>query len=518
MLYKLDLKSEKIPLNKYWEMCIGSCHAATALREDYRRQLSACHRDLGFKYVRFHGLFDDDMSVIRQSIFDGAKKISFANIDNIFDFLLSINMKPFVELSFMPQCMASGDQTIFHYKGNVTPPADIKEWNNFIITFVRHLIERYGRSEVRSWFFEVWNEPNLGKEGGFKGAQFWSASMDDYYEFYKNTAISIKNVDSFLRVGGPATSNNSHITDMVEYCKKNRVPLDFISTHHYPTDVVLGYGAENSRNFVEKFNSSDLSDSGIMNQFVEEFVTFRKDIWKDVGRGVLTDMAKRAKKEAGELPLYYTEWSSLAGLESDGAFGSSFIAKTVMDNHGIPDGYAYWTFSDILEEDGFPSSEFHGGYGLMTMHGIPKAPYRAFQLLHMLGDKLYVKKFSERTVDIYATFDSNINAVKILAVNHQSLLHEIHNETISIELCGLHFENCSTEIIKIDDNHANALQKWRELGNVEYATERQLTEMLSSSYLAREQQEYRLKNERLTMNLTLPAMGTALITVYLEKE
>ena len=145
----LDIHSSREPLNRYWELCVGSCHAATALRADYQAQLEQCHKELGFRYVRFHGLFDDDMSVVCKHMLTGQITVSFVNIDKVFDFLLSIGMKPFVELSFMPEALASGSKTIFHYKGNTTPPRDSAQWAWFIEQFVRHIEDRYGRNEVR---------------------------------------------------------------------------------------------------------------------------------------------------------------------------------------------------------------------------------------------------------------------------------------------------------------------------------------------------------------------------------
>ncbi len=516
MIYALNVNSATERVERYWEMCVGSCHAATALREDYRRQLTRCARELGFRYVRFHGIFDDDMSVMKKSPYLGTYKLSFSNIDNIFDFLLEIGMKPFVELSFLPSCLKSGEQTIFHYKGVTTPPNDPEAWVWLIKSFLSHLIERYGRSEVRRWYFEVWNEPNLGGEGGLKNGGFWSGTMADYYELYAMTARAIKEADEAFRVGGPATSNNAYICEMREYCKKNDVPLDFISTHHYPTDVVLGYGVENSRNFFKEFSELDKTDKAAVNALANEFVTFRKNIWKDVNRGVLTEMAKRARKEAGNLPLFYTEWSSLAGLPSDGSFGASFIAKTIPDNMGLADAYSYWTFSDILEEDGFPSAAFHGGYGLLTLQNVAKAPYRAFQLLHRLGEERYQKKFAWETLDIYAFRDRSNNTVQLLCVNHQSLLHDVSVRTAEIELEGEKFAGCSPEIVRIDDEHANAIKEWERIGCPEYVTQAQVSALQSASELKNEFLVADREGEKLKLHFDVPPMGVALVTVYLK--
>ena len=302
--FTFDLKEKTAPYKKHWEMSVGSCHAALALREDYRRQLREVHRRLGFRYLRFHGLFCDDMNVLSRSLFSSEYLLSFVNIDSIYDFLLSIGMKPFVELGFMPECLKSGNETIFHYKANITPPSDPDRWVWLIKEFISHLIERYGRDEVRTWYFEVWNEPNLDGENGLAGGRFWSGNMQDYYELYRITATAVKEIDPLLRVGGPATSNNAHIPDMIAFCKKNDLPLDFISTHHYPTDIVLGYGVEDSKNFVKEFNSTDKSDLDKIHELLKHYMTFQADIWEKVDRGVLTEMAKRARSEAGDLPLF----------------------------------------------------------------------------------------------------------------------------------------------------------------------------------------------------------------------
>jgi len=102
--FSCDLSQAGTPLSHSWEHTVGSCHAPLALRSDWQAQLTQCHRELGFQYVRFHGLLSDDLGThVRHQ---GALLDSFFNADQIFDFLLSIGMKPFVELSFMPEALA----------------------------------------------------------------------------------------------------------------------------------------------------------------------------------------------------------------------------------------------------------------------------------------------------------------------------------------------------------------------------------------------------------------------------
>lgn len=526
--YSLDLDSAAKPLERYWETCVGSCHAATALREDYRQMLTQCHQELGFMYLRFHGLFDDDMSVVKKPLFSDKLVLSFSNIDNIYDFLLSIGMKPFVELSFMPEALASGSATIFHYKGNTTPPKDYEKWSWFIQKFIGHLLERYGRSEVRQWFFEVWNEPNLGGKNSPYG--FWSGDKEEYFKLYKVTAEAVKACDPCLRVGGPATSNNAWIPEFLDYCEHSGAPVDFVSTHHYPTDIVLGYGVEDSANFVNPLNINDaeqitnalrIAKEGgeAFEELKKQYSVFQSHIWEHVERGVLTEMTKRAVSEARGLPLYYTEWGSLAGLPSDSDFGASFLVKTILDGVDLVKGYSFWTFCDIIEENGQDSDEFFGGFGLMTQHGVPKASYRAYQLLHSLQGKLYEQVCREDTVDIYAVRNDAINALQLLAVNHNSLLHEIDEQEIEIHLENA--KNCTAaEIVRIDKAHGDAYTRWAEDGAKRYLTKGEIEILKGTSELKRENLDVTngigdgQKNVALTFSL--PPMGTALINLYFE--
>lgn len=520
--FELNYQSETESYDKYWEMCVGSCHAATALRADWQALLTKCHRELGFRYVRFHGLFDDDMSVVNKPLLSRVPEYCFTNIDKIYDFLLSIGMKPFVELGFMPSALASGTKTVFAYKGNTTLPKEENIWIEFIKAFVRHLLERYGRDEVRTWFFEVWNEPNLGGEDSPVG--FFTGTKEQYFHLYTMTASAVKSVDAGLKLGGPSTSNNAWLPEFIQYCRDSGSPLDFITTHHYPTDVVLGYGVEDSANFnnpmdfnepekIKKLMDQVQKDPSCLEEIREQYSVFQSHLWERVERGVLTDMARKAREETAGYPLYYTEWGSLAGLESDGPFGASFIAKTAMDNMGLVEGYSFWTFCDIIEESGQAAPVFHGGFGLMTQQGIPKAPYRAFQLLHKLGSQRYLTVLGKDTIDMYAFRAPEINALQLLAVNHNSLLHPIKEEEVTLKL--YHVPECvRAEKTCVDEEHANALGEWKRLGKPVYIGEKQKLMLEAASCLETEAADFIQEGEEISLSLLIPAMGTMLVTLY----
>ena len=435
-------------VTQYWTKCVGSCHAATALREDWRRQLKTCREEFGFEYVRFHGLLDDDMSVcVRKA--EGSIEYSFFNVDSICDFLLEIGMKPFIELSFMPSALASGSKTIFHYRGNITPPKSYDEWGNLIGALAGHLVRRYGAEEVRKWFFEVWNEPNLDI--------FWAGTQQEYFRLYQSAALAIKNVDGELAVGGPATAVDAWIPEMREFCGRQGVPLDFISTHHYPTDASYGLGLD----MEEQMARSE--------------------------RGVLHPRVKKALREASPIPLYYTEWNCSPSPRDpyhDTSYNAAFIVKTIADNLGLLDCYSFWTFSDIFEEGGLSSIPFHGGFGLLNIHGIPKPSYRAFQLLsHLKGERLGVAIDPEgSTVDCVAS--RSREGLTILISNHQIPLSPIRAEQVQLRVPGVEGVR-SASLLRIDEEHANPRRAWKEMGSPTYLDRGQIEALIKASELHR---------------------------------
>lgn len=190
-----DLQQTNGPLNTMFKRCVGAGRANEGLRADWQRQLATARRECGFEYIRFHGLFTDDMGVYRDY---GKPEYNWQYIDELFDFIHSIGMKPFVELGFMPGGLASGSKTIFWWKGNVTPPRDMQKWADFIRAFTLHVQERYGHDEVKTWYYEVWNEPN--RDG------FWAGTQRQNFDFYAASARVIKSVSPEYKVGGPGAA------------------------------------------------------------------------------------------------------------------------------------------------------------------------------------------------------------------------------------------------------------------------------------------------------------------------
>jgi len=471
--FSCDLSQRGAELLHSWEHCVGSCHAPTALRADWQQQLRRCHAELGFRYVRFHGLLSDDVGTLIRN--NDELLYSFFNADRILDFLLSIGMKPFVELSFMPTALASGSRTVFHYRGNVTPPKDYKQWSTLIRRLVRHWVDRYGIQEVRTWFFEVWNEPNL--------KAFWTGTQKDYFRLYRVTAEAIKRVDQSLKVGGPATARDGWIEEFLEFCTTRRLPVDFVTTHHYPTDA-LGHEGDDTE--------TQLASSQ---------------------RGVLREWAQDTRRRAGRLPVYYTEWNSSSNPRDprhDEPYAAAFVAKTALEASDLVQGYSFWTFSDIFEENYFPSVPFHGGFGLLNLQGIAKPTYRAFELLHRLGtERLFVDGLHE-TVNGWVTRDKA--GIRALFVNHALPRHSIVPVRVRVQLAHATVPS-GAWVERIDEHHANAKRRWRALRAPVYLDNATLERLHEASCMTRDLCPWTSRDGRIDFELELPPHAVAALTV-----
>jgi xylan 1,4-beta-xylosidase len=470
--FRCNLSKPEAPaqlLPHHWEYAIGSGHAALGLRADWQAQLCRCHRELGVRHVRFHGLLDDSMQVVVKS--DDALEHRFQTVDRVYDAIVGIGMRPLVELGFMPGPIASGSETVFRYAANVTKPRSWDEWTDLIGGLFRHFVDRYGLDEVSAWPVEIWNEPNQPR--------FWVASQADYFELYRRTAAVIKQVDPAIQVGGPVTSKGAWIEAFLAAAQRDGAPVDFVSTHFY---------------------ASDASDEGST-----------RDRLRAADRGWMRELARDAATMAQGLPLYYTEWNSSSDDRDplhDQPYNAAFVARTALRNAGIIAGSSFWTFSDLFVEHGTPAAPYYGGFGLLNQYGVPKPSYRAFELLHELGDELLASDGMHTTVDAWFTRDRD--QIGVLLSNHAQPGAEIRDE--SVELCLVGGDApCGAIIRRVDADHANPRAVWEQIGAPTYPDDATLALLESASAIGTAIQPFEHSDGVTTIRLRLPAHGLALV-------
>jgi xylan 1,4-beta-xylosidase len=374
----------------------------------------------------------------------------------------------------MPSALSSGSQTIFWWRGNVTPPKDYAKWEALVAAYVRHCTGRYGADEVRSWYFEVWNEPNLdgfwmGNPEKLPWEKWAPGARAEYFKLYATSARAVKSVDPAYRVGGPATAGCAWVPEFIQFCDTNKAPVDFVSTHTYGVDV--GYLDEYGK------NGTVLSPNP-------------GSIFGDV---------KRVRQEiAGstmpKLEMHFTEWSA-SYTPSDPVHDSYHSAAYILDklkNCGdAAQSMSYWTFTDIFEESGVRWEAFHGGFGLMNYQDIKKPAFFAYQFLNRLGGT--VLKNSDPASWICTAPDGSIQALVWnftnthpgKNVNNQVFYNRDQpsspREKVTLNLSGIPGGNYTVEIFKVGYRVNDAYTAYLDLGSPKQLTRAQVAQLKAAS-------------------------------------
>ncbi len=348
----VDARRPGAPIDRFFDLSVGSDYPGTLIRPDSQAQLKLVVDELGFRYLRFHGIFHDVLGTVR--VQDGKTTYDWTRIDQLYDALLAKHIKPFVELGFTPKALATSDSSIFYWKGNTSHP-QAAGWHALVEAFARHLEDRYGKQEVDSWFFEVWNEPNL--------PGFWEGGdQKAYFALYDDTAKTLKQVDPLLRVGGPATAGASWIPEFLDHVKAIGAPIDFVSTHTYGVNG----------GFLDENGKSDTKLSPSPEAIVGDVKRVRQQVNASAFPG---------------LPVYFTEWSTSytpRDAVHDSYVSAPYILSKLKASEGLVQGMSYWTYTDLFEEPGPPTAAFQGGFGLLNRDGIRKPAFFAYKYLHEL--------------------------------------------------------------------------------------------------------------------------------------
>lgn len=471
----IDVRVKTEPFTHYWSVGVGAGRANEGLRAGWLEHLQLVKENCGFRYVRMHGLFHDDMFVYFRKP-DGKVVYNWQYIDELYDRMLAIGVKPFVELGFFPKDMAAeNSKTQMWWKGYVSVDRNnFGKWHDLIKAFTQHIVDRYGINEVLTWYFEVWNEPNLTGTGGF-----FHGTKSDYFRLYKEAVTAIKSIDERLKVGGPATSNfiadHRHdgeildhsqsrfytqeeinkqqwkgvwIEDFLHYCEKENLPVDFISTHPYPTDYALDPETGRGKGAIRYVHS-----------LKDDIQWLRQQL---------------ADSKYPEAEIHLTEWSTGPNSRDrmhDILPPAAYIIKTNLDCIGLANSLMYWTFTDVFEEKGGGEEIFHGGFGMINFQGLVKPSFHAYRMLNQLGDeKIYYKD------PLFISRSSKTGKLSAIAFNYpkeyEQTVPSMQNftnymnassKTLDIVLEGLN-PNACFEIEVLDKMHGNVYDAYLNMG------------------------------------------------------
>lgn len=497
VLIHIDAHAATTPFPHFWEQTFGSGRAILALRESYRKDIRTVKEATDFKSVRFHGILNDEVGLydpdrrtiaFAQMKADGSGPAdqgvyNFSYIDQIYDGLLELGVRPFVELSFMPKKLASDPNALhpFWYKPNVSPPSDYVKWDAMIHALAQHLVDRYGIDEVATWKFEVWNEPNLDFWGG-------KPKQETYFTLYDHTTRAIKAVSPRLQVGGPSTAQAAWVTPFLQHVKTAGVPIDFVSTHVYANDRA------------------------------EDVFGTHEDIPRDamVYRAVKKVHEEIAVSPFPHLPLIFSEYNASYSNEpnvTDSDYMGPWLANNIRLCDGLTESMAYWAFSDVFEEQGVVRSPFYGGFGLMAADNIPKPALNIFAALHKLGDR----RIAVDSDSVLGTTGAHGLAIALWdyapPTGTGAKYTTSNGPAGPAKVFHLEIANAGSNevtIWRIDDDHSNVLKAFDAMGRPPGDLTRQQIRELQAAGRMSPPEHARLVHGKL--DVTVPAHGLAVLT------
>jgi xylan 1,4-beta-xylosidase len=430
------------PFPHFWEHMFGSCHAPVTLSEDWRKDLRALREIIDVRYVRFHGIFGREIGIYGGVDAAGDLTLNFTRVDLVYDGLLDIGVRPFVELGFMPEELAERNSPHpFWYHPNVAPPRDSRQWYQLIRKFAQHLVERYGIDEVAHWYFEVWNEPNI---------DFWDGEPKEetYFALYDNTVAALKDVSPRLRVGGPSTAQAAWVDRFIRHCAQKNRPVDFVSTHIYPNDTSQNVFGSN-----ENIPQSEM-----------------------VARAVRKVYEQVRSSARPELPIIFSEYNAgFDGVQLDGPYVGAWLANNIrLCAGGLATEMSYWTFTDaFFEEGGVFRSVFSAGFGLIATGSIPKASFNAFKILHYLGDE----QIPIENASALLTRRSEDGCLVLAVWNYVPPKGSGRPENVMIQLRGTAEPVSEAKIHLVDDDHGSPLKTWEQMGRPAFPSREQQAEL-----------------------------------------
>ncbi|MDR0885158.1 MAG: helix-turn-helix domain-containing protein [Clostridiales Family XIII bacterium] len=377
----IDINGQSISWPHNWKKLLTMGWAKEVLLAPVQEQIKKCQEDIGFEYIRFHGILDDDMNIYREDE-EGKPIYNFGYLDILFDFILSVHLKPFVEFSFVPSAMVSEKTYRYEHSSVFNAPSDMSKWEGLIYNLMKHWIERYGVNEVKSWWFS-----NISGYYIFVGV----FTVDEYIAMYESVYKAVKFLIPDATIVGPGCDIGTlplkfydNWDKFFNYCVENDCVPDIISTQSFggefkePGDVVWS--------LAETHTSTPASISPNPNYLLDMTSKLRTFL---------------RKKNISKPRILIDAWNSTMwqrDVANDTAYKAAYIVKNVMQAGDRLEAMGYWAMTDFMEELPVEQKIFHGGYGLFTYNGLPKCGYYAYTFLNKLGDQLIVQG------DDYAVF------------------------------------------------------------------------------------------------------------------
>jgi xylan 1,4-beta-xylosidase len=454
----------------------------------------------------------------------GRPRYDWTIVDRIFDTYIERKMKPLVEIGFMPEALSAKPQPYKHdwkpgvpynriYTGWTHPPNDYDKWRELVHQWVKHSVERYGRREVESWYWEVWNEPDIG---------YWSGTPEEFRKLYDYAADGVKRALPTARVGGPhmtgplGARTQQLLRDFLEHCLRGTnhatgkvgSPLDFIAFHAKGAPrVVDGHVRMGITNHLR----------AISNGF-EIVASFPELKDKPIVIGESDPEGCAACSVATNPENAYR----------NGTMYSSYTAAQIARTYELADLHKVNLLGSVTWAFEFEDQPYFAGFRDLATNGIDKPVLNVFRMLGMMkGDRLRVRSTSAATVevirdqgvrttpDVYALAARQGRDVAILVWNYHDDDLPAAAASISLTVTGMPDGTPRLTHYRVDQEHSNSYEAWKKLGSPQTPTSAQYASLEKTSRLQTlgGPERTTVKGGELRISFTLPRQGVSLLRV-----
>jgi len=435
-------------------------------------------------------------------------------VDRIFDTYIHAGAKPFVELGFMPEALSTYPEPYTRHwpkpddgKGWSYPPKDYNKWGELVRQLVLHSIERYGRAQTASWYWEVWNEPDIS---------YWLGTPEEYDRLYDVSAAAIKRALPEARVGGPASTgpggakSAEFLRQFLGHCQANNTPLDFVSYHAKGSPRVI-------EGHVRMGLNHELRDADRGMEILADFPKYAKlpiILSEADPEGCAACSARVYPNNAYRNGTLYPVYTA-AALAS--------LLRLADRRHANLQGMLTWAF----EFDGQP---YFDGFRTLATNGIDKPVLNVFRMFGLMrGDRVRVESTgAEALDDILQTGvrgQPDIDALATRAPDEISVLAwNYHDDDLPAP--GTPVETTVTGIpptsgrvlvrhYRIDQTHSNAFTVWKELGSPQQPSAEQYAKLEAAGQLQElsSPEWMPVTGGSLHLQFTLPRQAVSLIQV-----
>jgi xylan 1,4-beta-xylosidase len=463
---------------------------------------------------------------------NGRASYDWTIVDRIVDSYIERKMKPFVQLGFMPDALSSapagtpyrhfwkpGDSYNDIYTGWTYPPKDYAKWSELCYQLTRHFVEKYGAQEVERWWFEVWNEPDIGYWRG-TGA---STKQRDYYTLYDFAAAGVKRALPTARVGGPevtgplSANTQQWLRGFLEHTSRGRndatgaigSPLDLITFHAKgsPTFQPEGFVRMGVTNQLRAIDAAFTIVKSFPEYARTPLVIGESDPEGCAACGV-THYPQNGYRNGTMFPSYTAEQ----------------ITRTyqLADRHGVNlIGAVSWAFL-------FEDQPYFDGFRDLATNGIDKPVLNVFRMLgRMSGDRVSVESSAGLSLesvrdasvrgapDISALASRSARTASVLVFNYHDDDRPAPDAAIELTIEGLPSGRATLAHHRVDRTHSNSYERWKALGSPQSPTPAQYADLERAGQLDQLQptRSVTIASGRLVESFSLPRQGVSLVHV-----